>query len=105
MQALPPEGDRHAYHLFVIRLSPERGTPAREAVMQKLIQRRIGFSVHFIPLHPMAHYRGRWPTSPGALPVTERIADELLSLPLFPDMADGDVARVIDAVKEAFRGG
>ena len=105
LQAQAPEGDRHAYHLFVVRLSKKRGTPSRDEAIRALASRRIGFSVHFIPLHTMTHYRERWGTRVGDLPVTERVAEELLSLPLYPDMTDADADRVVGAVREAFHGG
>jgi dTDP-4-amino-4,6-dideoxygalactose transaminase len=101
-QAVAPEGDRHAYHLFVVRLSPERGTPSRERVIEALRANKIGFSVHFIPLHTMTHYRERWGWKTGDLPITERLGEELLSLPLFPSMTDADVERVGRALDEAF---
>ncbi|MFO0555093.1 MAG: DegT/DnrJ/EryC1/StrS aminotransferase family protein [Polyangiaceae bacterium] len=101
-QALAPEGDRHAYHLFVVRLSTARGTPDRETMIGALRARNVGFSVHFIPLHTMSHYKERWPDAGRELPVTERIADELLSLPLYPGMTSSDVDRVTTAVRSAF---
>lgn len=101
-QAVAPREDRHAYHLFVVRLSAQRGTPSRDRVIEVFRAHNIGFSVHFIPLHTMTHYRERWGWKVGDLPVTERLGEELLSLPLFPSMKDGDVDRVCRAVEEAF---
>ena len=49
------------------------------------------------PVHLQPAYAGLG-YGPGALPVSEALARETLSLPLYPEMADGDVARVIDAV-------
>jgi dTDP-4-amino-4,6-dideoxygalactose transaminase len=101
-QAEAHAGDRHAYHLFVVRLSPTRGTPSREEVMAKLGERRVGCSVHFIPLHTMTHYRERWPEAGRDLPVTDAIGEELLSLPLHPGLDEGQIARVVSAVRESF---
>lgn len=101
-QSFAPAGDRHAYHLFVVRLSTARGTPDRDAVMKSLAENRIGYSVHFIPLHTMSFYRERCRPPAGALTTTEKVADELLSLPLYPAMTDADADRVCSAVEAAF---
>ncbi len=50
--------------------------------------------MHYPPIHRFAVYR-RLGWKPGDLPVAERIGRDILTLPLFPTMADGDVARVV----------
>jgi dTDP-4-amino-4,6-dideoxygalactose transaminase len=70
--------------------------------MKHLASAKIGYSVHFIPLHTMSFYKEHFTQPPGRLAVTERVAEQLLSLPLFPGMADGDIDRVCDAVAGAF---
>jgi dTDP-4-amino-4,6-dideoxygalactose transaminase len=59
----------------------------------------IETQIHYpIPCHRQTPYR-RFATCP--LPVAEESADEVLSLPSFPHMSDGQVARVCDAIREA----
>jgi dTDP-4-amino-4,6-dideoxygalactose transaminase len=83
----PP--DEHAYHLYVIQ------TPARDAVQARLAQAAIVSRIHYpLPVHQMAAYRSHSPP-PGALPVTERAAREVLSLPLFPELAAEDLERIV----------
>ena len=53
------------------------------------------FPSHPLPLSEAAR---AWGGRPGDCPVTERIADTLVRLPLYPDLADTDVARIVDAV-------
>ena len=61
----------------------------------QLAERRIQTSVHYPPIHTFSHYAsdlGR------PLPVTDAVADRVLTLPLFPHMADDDVAAVSEAL-------
>jgi len=68
--------------------------------MQKLAEYNIGYGLHFPPTHSLKYVREKYPAKPGLLCDTERAADRIISLPLFPDMADVDVQYVCDAIKE-----
>lgn len=92
-------GVHHAWHLYPIRLRPNRLRIDRAAFIEALAQKGIGASVHFIPVHLHPFYRERFGCGRGDLPVTERIYDGLVSLPLFPGMTGDEVSRVIDAVR------
>ncbi len=88
----------HAYHLYVIRLGSEL---ERDAVFSRLRRAGIGVNVHYAPVHLHPFYRDRFGTGPGLCPVAEAAAKHILSLPLFPAMTDGDVDRVIEALRAA----
>ncbi|MBQ4854615.1 DegT/DnrJ/EryC1/StrS family aminotransferase [Rhodanobacter sp. B2A1Ga4] len=88
--------EQHAWHLFVVRCAE------RDALQRHLRAQGIQAQVHYpVPAH-------RQPAYPAlrrvCLPLTERLCDEVLSLPLGPTLGDDDVARVIDACN-AFGGG
>ncbi|MBI4497787.1 MAG: DegT/DnrJ/EryC1/StrS family aminotransferase [Chloroflexi bacterium] len=84
----------HVYHLFVIR------SPRRDALRQHLSEQGIGAMVHYpVPVHLQEAYRGLG-LGPGALPISERSAGEILSLPLHPELADAAVERVAALVRE-----
>jgi dTDP-4-amino-4,6-dideoxygalactose transaminase len=86
-------GSRGAYHLAVVRV------PARERVERRLAALGIQTGIHYpVPCHRQAPYRS---FTAGRLPAAEEAAGEILSLPIFPHMSDGQVARVCDAVHEA----
>jgi len=92
-----PYGE-HVYHLFVVR------TPDRDALRQHLADRAIGTGLHYpVPLHRQTAY-AHLGLSEGTLPVTERTATQCLSLPMFPEMTEGQVGRVAEAVRQFFRG-
>jgi dTDP-4-amino-4,6-dideoxygalactose transaminase len=97
--SLPQEasGMRHVYHLFVVR------TPRRDDLMNHLKLRGIASGVHYpVPLHRQPAYL-RQGYGNVSLPETERAAAEVLSLPIYPEMSDEQVARVAGAVREYFR--
>jgi dTDP-4-amino-4,6-dideoxygalactose transaminase len=81
------------WHLFVIRHAQ------RDALAQALAERGIGTLVHYpIPPHLQPAYASLG-IAAGSLPISERLHAEVLSLPMGPTMGDGDVERVIDAVR------
>lgn len=93
-------GVRHAYHLFVIKLTDPRLTAKREDVFAALRTEGIGVNVHYIPVHLHPYYRQRFETGPGLCPVAETEYHRILSLPIFASMTDGDVEDVLTAVEK-----
>lgn len=101
MLQLPEErpGCASAWHLYVVRLNPETLKVSRGQVFAALRAENIGVNVHYIPIPWMTYYtnlgyvRGQWP-------VAETEYERLLSLPMFPDMTDQDVADVVKAINK-----
>lgn len=98
---LPPrrEGDRHAWHLYVVRLSPDARI-TRDEVIHRLTEAGIGTSVHFIPLHLQPHYQRRYGYRREDFPVAERLFKGSISLPIWPGMTDEQVSRVAACLLE-----
>jgi dTDP-4-amino-4,6-dideoxygalactose transaminase len=90
--------DRHALHLYVVRIDAERAGADRDAYQSALREEQIGTSIHFLPVHRLTYYRERFPEQPP-LPVAERAGAEVLSLPLSPAHSDGDVGDAIEALR------
>jgi perosamine synthetase len=86
--------DRHAWHLYVVSLNLDLLRMDRAAVMDSLAAEKVGASVHFIPLHLHPHYQQRYGYRPGDFPVAERVYERSISLPIWPGMTEGQVARV-----------
>ncbi len=102
MPELEPPPDpahvEHAWHLYLLRLHPERLTITRDEFIALLAQAKIGTSVHFIPLHLHPYYRAKYHLTPEAFPVALESYQREISLPLYPGMTDEDVEDVIAAV-------
>ena len=89
-------GAKHAYHLYVIR------TPRRDELRAHFEEQGIGTQIHYpIPLHRQPAFEHAHIPDSG-LPNAERACDEVLSLPLYPELSLGDVDRVCDAVEGFF---
>ncbi len=86
-------GRRHAYHIFSIF------HPERDRLQAWLGERGIQTGIHYPnPVHLQKAYEGLG-YSDGEFPVTERTANEQLSLPMYPELPDEDVERVAEAVR------
>jgi dTDP-4-amino-4,6-dideoxygalactose transaminase len=103
---LPPRApatDTHAWHLYVLRLADEPSTSApalpRDRFIERLFEAGIGCSVHYIPLHLQPYWRDRYGLSPEQFPRSQRAYERMVSLPLYTRMTDGDVQRVVAAVR------
>ena len=93
----PADGSGRVYHLYVIR------TPDRDGLRAHLAERGIGSAIHYPwPMHRQGAFDGRCRVV-GTLENTERCCAQVLSLPMYPEMTDGEVEEVIGAVNE-FRG-
>jgi len=93
-----PEEQSYAtavYHLFVVR------HPRRAAFMAALAARGVGTLIHYpVALHLQPAYKALG-GKPGDRPVVEKAAEEIVSLPIHPELTDVQVEAVIAAVKEA----
>ena len=88
-------GNRHVWHLYVIRVD------RRDEVLAALQARGIGAAIHYpkpVHLHRAFADLG---SGPGSFPVAERMAGEILSLPMFPGITETQQQRVADALAEA----
>ena len=89
-----------AWHIYLLRLRPERLRIGRDQFIEELRRRNIGASVHFIPIHQHTYYREHHQLRPEQFPVAQREFERILSLPLSPAHSDQDVADVIEAVTD-----
>jgi dTDP-4-amino-4,6-dideoxygalactose transaminase len=88
-------GNEHVWHLYVIRV------PRRDDVLRCLHDEGIGAGIHYpVPVHlqPAFRYLGY---GPGDFPVAEAAAEQLLSLPIYPQITQEQQVRVADAVRRA----
>lgn len=90
----PRAGVRHVYHLYVVRV------PDREMLLPLLAKRGVGVGVHYpIPLHLQPAYQ-RLGFARGAFPNSERLAGEVLSLPMYAEMDEQGPEHVVSVLRE-----
>jgi len=90
-------GHWHTWHLYVIRLRLDRLAVGRDEFIKALRAEGIGSSVHFIPVHRHPFFRP-YLRAGDAFPHADAYYTRCISLPIFPDMTDGDVRDVAEAV-------
>jgi dTDP-4-amino-4,6-dideoxygalactose transaminase len=95
---LPARAPRaeHVFHQYVVR------SPRRDALRAALQEAGIGTNIHYpMPIHLQPAYRGRIAIGATGMAETERAANEILSLPMYPQLADAQVDRVVAALRAA----
>lgn len=86
-------GARHVYHVYVVRL------PHRDAWRARLTELGIGTGVHYpIPIHLQPAYADLGYVR-GDFPVSEAVADEVLSLPMFPELTDDQIETIAGVIR------
>lgn len=91
-------GNRSAFHIYVVRLRRNPTPETHRRVFDELRQRGIGVNVHYMPVHLQPYYR-QLGFAPGQFPEAEAYGESAITLPLYPELSEGDQDRVIDAVK------
>lgn len=98
MLSIPEYAHLHANHLFMVRVDKDVCGLDRDTFMEKLKSYDIGTGLHFRAAHTQKYYREKYPQL--SLVESEWNTATLCSLPLFPDMSDADVDRVVKAINE-----
>lgn len=101
-----PFEDSHCesnFHLYVLLFDLEKIGIDRAQFMLELRRRGIQTQVHYIPVHLQSFYRKHFGTNWGDCPNAEKYYSKCLSIPLYPEMTDQDVERVIDTIKDIIR--
>ena len=96
LPGVPHYAHIHSWHLFIIKVV---GID-RDKFIKKLSAYHIGYGYHFPAGHRLTYLQDKFQVKKGELKETEKAADRIVSLPLFPDMKDEDVLYVCEAIKE-----
>jgi len=89
-----------AWHLYPIRLNPDQFACTRDIFIERLKERGVSTSVHFIPLYRHPYYRDTFGFDAAEFPVSERIFAGTVSLPLYPGMAEEEILWVAASVAD-----
>lgn len=91
-----PKHVKHIYHCYVLR------TPRRDELVEHLTSQGIGVVIHYpVPLHLQPAYRDLG-YKLGDFPVSEQCANEVVSLPMFPELTEQQQQRVVETIKGFF---
>ena len=103
---IPPDhpGCRHAWHLYILRINPEKLGIDRAEFIRQLHQRGVGSSVHFIPI-PLLRFFSDLPLAKEPYPSAYDLFPRIVSLPLYPAMSEEEVHYVASSIREIVRNG
>jgi dTDP-4-amino-4,6-dideoxygalactose transaminase len=88
---------RHVYHLYVLRVKN------RDVLLKNLADKGINCAIHYpLPLHLQDAYKGL-ALGKGSFPVAERVAEEIISAPMFPELTTGDINAVVQGFSDELR--
>ncbi len=94
------KGEFHVYQLYTIRLHDQK---TRDHLQDVLTKAGVMTKVYFEPIHLKTFYRKEFHTKPGDLPVTEDMAEKLLTLPLYPTLTKKEMDYMIKTIERGCR--
>lgn len=100
---LPPDGEGNAWHLYLLRINEKKCGLTRDVFLQKLQEKGIGTSVHFIPHFYFTYWKNKG-LQEKDFPNAKKQFLKTISLPLWPDMTEQMIQKVIDTVIEIYKG-
>jgi len=95
----PPDGYEHVYQMYTIRLVNKT---IRDNLHQFLLTKKIFSKVYFNPIHLTDFYQEKVKIQPTSLPITEMISDQVLTLPLYPNMDAEEKDYLVNSINEFF---
>jgi dTDP-4-amino-4,6-dideoxygalactose transaminase len=102
-ERLPPrDNPGHSWNMFTVLLPLDAAGLARKEFIDAMHADGIGIGVSYEALHLTSHFRAKG-FAAGRFPVSERIARETVTLPLYPEMSESDVERVCEATRRVLR--
>lgn len=87
------EGSKHIFHMYVIK------TKKREVLANHLFKKGISTGVYYSPCHLEEVYMKRFGYKKGDLPVSEKVGNEILSLPMYPDLKEEEIEVVVKEIR------
>lgn len=97
---LPPDSEGNAWHLYLMRIVPQKLNISRNEFASILQEKGLGISMHFIPHFRMSYFKNLYNLDPKDFENAEDNFQRTITLPFWPDMSDEIAERVINTVIE-----
>jgi len=94
----PLSGTEHVYQMYTIRIDKK----FRDKLHEFLTEKQIFSKVYFNPIHLTNFYKNKLNTKKGLLPITEMISEQVLTIPLYPNMINEEKEYLIESIFEFF---
>jgi len=92
-------GYKNIYQMYTIRLSNKK---MRDDLQEFLSKKRIFSKVYFNPIHLTSFYQEKFKMKKGMLPITEKVSEQVLTLPMYPNMTLEEKKYLVDSISEYF---
>ena len=96
---VPPNGYEHIYQMYSIRVQNQK---IRDGLQKYLLEKQIFSKVYFKPIHKMEFYKNQKKNTKEFLPITEKISNTILTIPLYPNMTMEEKDYLTNSVLEFF---
>ena len=96
-------GKVHAWHLYVIRVIPELWRLTRNELIEKINEKGIGTSVHYIPVHMHSYYEKKYGFNPEDFPIAKQLSESVITLPLYPGMTEKQIEYVTSTINTLWK--
>ena len=90
----------NAWHLYIVRIIPDLWKISRNELINKINQKGIGTSVHYIPVHMHSYYKKKYGFKPDSFPQSKILSETVISLPLYPALKDKEVAYITKTITD-----
>lgn len=101
LPVIPKYEHRHNWHLFTILINEQSGL-SRDEFVKKMKENNIGTGLHYQAPHLFTYYQKNFNFKEGDFPIAEQVGNQIVSLPLFPDMTQEEQDRVVTAIESIF---
>ena len=96
---IPPNGYEHIYQMYSIRVQNQK---IRDDLQKYLLEKQIFSKVYFKPIHKMEFYKNQKKNKKEFLPMTEKISNTILTIPLYPNMTIEEKDYLTNSILEFF---
>lgn len=94
-----PDGFEHIYQMYTIRLSNKK---TRDDLHQYLTKKRIFSKIYFSPIHLTSFYQKKFKVDKNSLPITNKVSEQVLTLPMYPNMTTEEKNYLVESIAEFF---
>lgn len=95
---IPPTSDGNAWHLYLLRIVPEKLNVSRDTIIARLQENGLGMSMHFIPHFYLTWFKNTFSLRDVDFPNAKRMYETTMTLPFYPGMTNEDAEYVADTV-------
>lgn len=94
-----PQDQEHIYTLYTVKINTDALKIGRDEIVDELKKANIGANVQFIPLHYLSYYKNTYGYKKGDFPNTEKVFDQIISLPLYPGLTPTTMRYIAKTMK------